>query len=165
MDITLAACAFWAAMLDTAQPPTCVDRIRTTEPVVVTLLERGYRESSTFRELVGRIEQSDLHVYIRLNRDTPQTGLRLVAANGARTAWIWLVRDRGPEQLIARLAHELQHAAEIAGSPDVINDQTLAEYYRRHGFSRGAGSLMETHESPAAQGVERAVFKELVGRR
>lgn len=149
-----------------SEPAPRFDHIRTSEPVFVSLLERGYRDSATFRLLVDRVERSNLHVYVGFRRDGGPTGLHhLVTANGIRYAWIAIVRDRGAEQLTARLAHELQHASEIAGAPEIVDDETVAAYYRLHGFSQGGGAIAETFESAEAQRVERAVFRELVQRR
>jgi hypothetical protein len=142
-------------------PPT--DHIRTSEPVIASLLKYGYGASATFRLLVDALNRSNLLVYVDLRKDGTGTGLhRLAASNGVRFAWISIARDRGQEQLTARLAHELQHAVEIATVPEVVNDGTLAAYYRRRGFSQGGGTTAETFESPAAQTIERTVFRELV---
>ena len=37
--------------------------------------------------------------------------------------------------MIGLLAHELQHIAEIADEPSVVDDRSLAAFYRRVGFS------------------------------
>jgi hypothetical protein len=143
------------------------ERIRSADPKIIDLLALGYRRSASFQQLADALEHSDLVVYVDFRRDGGVTSLhRVVAAGGRRYVWISIVRDRGPEGVIARLAHELQHATEVANAPDVVDDLTLAAFYRRgRNVSVGAAGARQTYETEAAQRVETAVFRELLRRR
>jgi hypothetical protein len=44
------------------------------------------------------------------------------------------------DELVAWLAHELQHALEIASDCTVVSERSMAEFYRRHGVHLGDGS-------------------------
>ena len=59
------------------------------------------------------------------------------------------------------IAHELQHAVEIAGWPDVVDGATMQAAYTRHGLDRG-GSHLDTDAAIQAGDERRA---ELRGRR
>lgn len=63
------------------------------------------------------------------------------------------------DQLIY-LAHELQHAVEIAGAPDVVSPQTLAAFYARIGVRTHRES--DTFETPQAVEVADHVRRELM---
>jgi hypothetical protein len=56
--------------------------------------------------------------YVRINFVLP-IGL------GKKGSWF-------PDELSAMLAHELQHAAEVAQWPDVVDNATLGAAYARH---------------------------------
>ena len=45
------------------------------------------------------------------------------------------------DELSVVIAHELQHAAEIAGWPDVVDGATLQAAYTRRGLDRGGTHL------------------------
>lgn len=122
----------------TAAAGESVPRIRSTDPRLRSLVAEGVRTSDAFRVLVERLERSDVIVYVQC--DTHAAGGRsagggrlafLTAAGGfryvvVRMAWLQ------PRQLqIAMLAHELQHAVEIADTPDIVDAQTLAHEYGR----------------------------------
>src|SRR5262249_17422989 len=64
-------------------------------------------------------------------------------------------------RLIALLGHELQHVVEIADEPSVVDERSLAAYYRRIGFSRW-GWDAESFESQAAIDVGRRVMREVL---
>ena len=61
--------------------------------------------------------------------------------------------------LIGLLGHELQHAAEIAGEPSVVDHESLAACYRRIGFSSPAGGR-NRFESTAAIEAGRRVTRD-----
>ncbi len=63
-------------------------------------------------------------------------------------------RDR---DLVAWLGHELQHAVELAGAPEVVDQDSLMRYYERIGMRRSAAAA----ETVAAQRAWRRILDEV----
>src|SRR5262245_29829336 len=91
------------------------------------LLAVGPTHSETFRALVDRLIQSDLIVYIEVQpfwRGPHGSALHFMTATGDRRfIRISLRAANTNAAAIAWLAHELQHAVEIADHAEVINDE------------------------------------------
>lgn len=128
-------------------------------------LGEGYRRSLTFASLVGRLQASDLTVYITTVQFLPQPLLgrsELIAAAGdTRYVRIDVLVAPNPDEMIAVVAHELQHALEIADAHEVMDQTALERLYRRIGISSGS----EMFETVRAMTTERQVRKELRRRR
>jgi hypothetical protein len=141
-------------------------RIRTTDDRLRRLLDVGMRGSQTFRTLVHRLLESDVVVYLWCN-GTKSAGIDgqltfLSSAGGLRYVVVQLARLQPRERQIAIIAHELQHAVEVASAPDVIDGPSLAREYRRIGYVSSfalAGSL--TFDTNAAVETGIAVLREL----
>jgi hypothetical protein len=112
-------------------------RIRTTDRRVHALIDAGVRHSATFRDLVDRLERSDVVVYVRCGRDPDaRVAGRLTfvsAAGGLRYVVVRIVPSGARAHQIAVLAHELQHAVEIADTPAIVDSASLAREYLRMG--------------------------------
>ena len=137
--------------------------IRSTDPAVRKLLRRGFRESSTFASLVMRLQRSDVIVYVedvpRLPGALEGRMMMLPRVNGFRYVRIQLALRGAPEDGIAVLGHELQHAVEVAEAIDVTDGQGLAKLYQRIGLRSGP----EVYDTVAAQQTGRTVRRELGG--
>ena len=143
-----------------AQSPT---RIRTLDVSAGAALEEGLERSSRFRSLVAAIEGSDLIVHVVTSIELPGG-----AVGATRLAWattdtryvrIAISADLPREQRIAILAHELQHACEIAGS-DVRDEESMRLLFRSIGrlVDSATGDLYDT---PAAIAAGDQVWAEL----
>src|SRR5437867_9600909 len=113
-------------------------------------VDEALARSAVIRELVDRLNESDVTVYVRF-RAFSEIGLegrlRLVAAtNLQRYVLIELACVRPRVFQIATFAHELFHALEIAGAPSIVNNATLAAYYERVGVRIGKGADARTYE-------------------
>src|SRR5262245_28047975 len=113
--------------------------VRPEEPQLRALVSVGVDVSPTFRVIVGRIESSDVVVYISSRlMTTPRVAAHssFIGAGGGRRYVQVVVDSRtgGPE-LMGLLAHELHHITEIAEEPSVVDARSLAALYRRIGFS------------------------------
>jgi hypothetical protein len=64
------------------------------------------------------------------------------------------------DQLVT-LAHELQHAAEIAGAPEVVGAPTLYRYFGRIGVRTGRELESDTFETEQARRTSAQVRQEL----
>jgi hypothetical protein len=128
-------------------------QIRTTEPRLRRALDDGVRRSASFRALVRRLEHSDVVVYLRCSGERrSNVGGRLTfvsAAGGFRYVLVQLARLEPRAQQVAMLAHELQHAVEIADAPAVVDSESLAREYERIGhvsqWSAGPRVAFDTH--------------------
>jgi hypothetical protein len=146
--------------------PAEFQRVRTADPGLRRLLVDGIRDSKTLRALVDRIEASDVVVYLRCQgRRVPGVAgrLRFLASTpDIRYVVIDMTWLGSRVQQVALLAHELQHAVEIADTPAIVDDQSLAREYRRIGYvNRAVTGLGLTFDTAAAVEVGRLVVEEI----
>ena len=122
----------------------------------------GVSHSPTFRELAARLERSDVIVYVSVEPRRPGRragATRFVGATPRiRFLHIALDPDLSPKELVALLAHELQHAIEVADAPEVRDLDSFRQYYERHGFR---DQRVDTYDSRAARETGRRVRAEL----
>jgi len=137
--------------------------VRSEDRAVRHLLKRGLTHSVTFRNMMARLERSDVIIYIeqvpRLPGALEGRMMMLPSAHGQRYVRIQLAMRGAPDDSIAILGHELQHALEVA-QEDWVNDQaTLAALYQRIGIGARGHHVYDTL---AAQEVGRIVRRELL---
>jgi hypothetical protein len=136
--------------------------VRTTDRAVHHLLKRGFNRSPTFARLLARLERSDVIVYVeevpRLPSAMEGRMMMLPRAHNVRYVRIQLALRGSPDESIALLGHELQHAIEIAEAPEVYDEPGLVKLYQRIGVRGG----LHVYDTLAAQEMGRAVRKELV---
>ena len=131
----------------------------------VELLDELIARSPTARDLVERLDHSDLLVYIRFQWFSTVT-LRgrigfLTESTHSRLLAIEIgCRYTRTDQLVA-LGHELHHAVEIADAPTVWDARSLAAYYPSIGDRTGFAASAETFETAAAAATGRRVRSEL----
>lgn len=139
-------------------------RLRTTDLRLVKAIRRGYAGSPSFRALVAAIETSDLIVYIerRYGFGAREAGRLHLAgeAGGQRFVRIFLNAALTDHELVAYIAHELQHAREIADAPHVVDQDALREFYCRIGHVGLYG-----FDTDAAETVTEQVSRELAAAR
>ena len=128
--------------------------VRTTDRDVRELVRDAMNRSPSLRTLVARLVRSDVIVYVmrehglasqadgQLNIMATVGGRRYVAV---RVAW-----ERTPRRQAAIIAHELQHAVEIADAPWVVDDATLATEYERMGAHRPRLGVVKAFDTGAA---------------
>lgn len=130
--------------------------VRTLDTAAKIALERGAEESPRFRALLGALEQSDVIVHV-VSSPTLPFGLlgtmRFVARLGeTRYVRIDLATLSMPDARVATLAHELQHALELARS-SAASHQAVRELYRDIGEKVPGRDSFET-EAARQAGVE-----------
>ena len=139
-------------------------RVRALRPDLARLMALGVTRSPTFAQLVADLEGRDVIVHVvptqNLPQRTPGQTLLVPGAKAFRFLRVQIRPEGRDEDLIAVIAHELQHAVEIAAAPDVRNTEALRTHYRRIGFSDGSDREFDTH---AAQTVGTVVRRELRG--
>ena len=136
-------------------------RIRYTNERIADAFEWALLRSETFRDLVARVEQSDMTVYIDDGR-CPQSArgacLHVLPFASERRIVIYVHTLQVRISIVRQLAHELQHATEIAGS-DVVDDGAVRRLYERIGY-RNSPSGSDLWETRAAQSAESLVLAE-----
>jgi hypothetical protein len=143
-------------------------RLRHVRPIdghVELLLTEGLRRSPSLRGMLDRLARSDVVVYVECSEMPPPLAGRLTfmsAAGGSRYLMVRLACEGRFGLQVGTLAHELQHAIEIAERSDVVDELSLARAYRDLGFRRPdgpSGSL--AFDSRAANQAGRRVWLEL----
>jgi uncharacterized protein YbjT (DUF2867 family) len=153
-----------------AAPPVSMDaaltspmrHVRTTNGYLQRLLRTGAGHSYTFRSLLARLERSDVIVYVEPGVTLPRhlSGRLQLVTSSSRQRYVRaeVTMDATPNEIIALIAHELQHATELAAAPDVRDESSFGRLFQRIGH-RGATDF--EFETWAALDIGRAVKKEL----
>lgn len=135
-------------------------KLRPCTPYAGALLELGHRRSASFRALIDRLERSSVIVYVRFARCQGGAAACLHfmgAEDDERYVRVTLDRfGQSEPALCVLLAHELQHAAELADAPDVRDHADFERFLTRIGRQWGAG-----FETDRAARVAHAVQREL----
>jgi hypothetical protein len=142
-------------------------RIRTTDPRLMRLVRDGERTSETFRQLVARLRQSDVVVYLECGGGNGLADGQLTfvsAVGGRRYLHVRVARMASADVQIALIGHELQHAVEIADAPAIVDASSLAREYQRIGYVSPRGSPGLSFDSEAAVQAGYKVLRELSGR-
>ena len=137
--------------------------VRSTEPRIVTLIEAGIAGSATFRSLIETLNESDVIVYIKPNHTRQALGGYLAHSVVTRGNYRYLsisVQTAGSRRrLVSLLAHELQHAVEVAGAPEARDSESLERLFSGLAIKFGCPST-SCFETRAAKDVEHIVNEE-----
>lgn len=158
----VSALLLWAAPGAAQTATTAMPRIRPLDARATAAIETGVRRSATFRALVDELERSDVVVYVYTTpflAEHVSGGLSFVGVSATmRFMKIALDLDLTPEQTVYILAHELQHAREIARAPHVTTREAFDAFYRHIDIG---GALTHTFETAEAQLTGQQVRREL----
>ena len=140
-------------------------RIRPQDPRLVDLLRAGVARSATFRAIVDRLEAGSLIVYVSLS-PTMRSSLAgkltwMSKAGRFRYLRATINTEQSFEQMIATLAHELQHALEVSDDDSVVDQRSLLSLYKRIGRPSVSGTS-QGWETAAAQETGFQVRRELI---
>ena len=134
--------------------------VRPEDPAVRALIASGMKRSATFRDLNTRLDETDVVVYVRFSRCDGGVAACLVwvpSGPGPRRLLIRLDNlRRPPDELTVLLAHELQHAHEVAAAPEVKDAGSFQSAFASRGWKHGNG-----FETEAARKVAALVAAEL----
>jgi hypothetical protein len=151
-----------AAILS-AQAPS-IHHVRSSESKINSVIDAGLVRSPTFRRLVDALDRSDVIVYVDLKLTRQALGAyvahNIVVAGGVRYLRITIDAQGAERRIIAVLAHELQHAVEVAGDQTVRDSESADRLFERLAIKFGCGGT-ECVETQAAKDVEAAVGSEL----
>ena len=167
--IAAAVCAALAACAIVSAEPTRIGdtaecgrtHVRSTDARAAAAVEYGLARSAAFRSLVDAIAESDLIVYVTAAFEMPvqlDGEIHFVTQVASHRYMRVLVRGGlAPWDRAAMIAHELQHAREVADAPSVIDNATMDALYHQIGFAVG----VDRHETDAAREVTMKVMQEL----
>lgn len=140
--------------------------VRTAVADLRPTLANGIALSATFRSLVDRINRSDLVVYVQcgLFTETRLLGrlLFLSSVVNQRFVVIQIKCLQTQDALIVTLAHELQHAVEVAEVQSVIDAASMARLYAGIGELVSDNPGATAYETTAALTSARRVHRELL---
>jgi hypothetical protein len=128
--------------------------VRTTDGYLRGVMREAVEISPSFRALVDRLVESDVIVYVMRDRSLPsqrdgQINF-ITAAGGQRYLAVRVRFGLSPPRYAGIIAHELQHAVEIADAPGVVDDTTLAAEYERMGGHGPVDGIVRTFDTGAA---------------
>jgi hypothetical protein len=162
---TLAAWPVLCAVLACAPAAAAADdvsRIRSHSDRIVRAMTEAHHRSHTFRALSDRVRRADLIIYLESGRCAGVHVLSCLSmtsgANAQRYLRITIDTEHSQALIVQQIAHELQHAVELAGAPQVVDAATLRAFYNRIGTDAAAA---DTFETVAAVAVGDAVRSEL----
>jgi hypothetical protein len=154
----------WAASspsVSEAGPAAAAPRVRGGSAEAAQLLADARLRSSVVANLVERLEGSDLVVLVFTERLLASgTGdlTYMTSAGGSRFVRLRVsIVQPAADEVIAWLAHELQHAVELAAAPGVRDEAALCRLYREIGEEWSRGRF----ETQAARDVQAKVRSEL----
>ena len=146
----------------TAQAPS--EHVRSGNPKVAQLFVDGMARSSTFRALVDALNRSDVIVYVEAKTARQALGGYLThnvtVAGLYRYLHIAIDTHGASGRLVPLLAHELQHAIEVAQDQNARDERTLQQLFERLAINFGCGGTT-CLETQAAKDVEGLVLTEL----
>jgi hypothetical protein len=129
-------------------------RLRPATSGARPILDEALRDSATIRALAAEIAASDLIVYVSLGRPgfDARGATQLVAATPhMRILRITIDAMTPPFERIPLLAHELQHAVEVARDPSVRDESGMRRLYARIGMGDARRQSFETIEAHAIE--------------
>ena len=162
-------CAFASrAVVPAAAVAGPTDRVRSTDPAILGLLEEGSERSATFRALVDAIEHSTGIVYVEFGYcafgHLDGCMLPFIApAQGDRYLRVIVAPNKNRksrDQLLALIGHELRHALEVIEHPEVVDAATMDAMYRKIGIPLSGG--LKGYETSAARATGDAVLADLI---
>jgi len=164
MDFALRVLLF-VISLAADQPARDGSHVRTMDTQLRAEIDEGLARSSVFRELVARLDASDVIVYVEAEcAMSPRLFGRLTfmaAGGGRRYVNVRVSCTLNETEQIAALGHELRHAVEIADATSVVDDTSLGAEYARIGFASHGVRKGSGYESRAAIDAGRTVWAEL----
>jgi hypothetical protein len=137
----LAASLVTSQSLQGARPDREPPHIRFHNDRISEVFRYALKKSPAFEDLVTTLESQDRVVYIEEGRCPHQdvsSCLQLMLTTSGRNIQIRVDPRQAINLVVARLAHELYHASEIAREPDVIDTASLRALYERIGYRNKA---------------------------
>lgn len=142
-------------------------RVRGVDASIRATIDEGCHRSPTFAALMDYLERSSFVVYVE-QVPTLRDGMRgalLHGGTGPLYLRILLKRGMSLDQRVVVLAHELQHAREVAEANIAADAREMEALFRRIGDERSPARNTAQYETAAALLVTSTVAAELRERR
>ncbi|MGQ0735062.1 MAG: hypothetical protein ACT4QD_15575 [Acidobacteriota bacterium] len=140
-------------------------RLKPADPELRRLIAEGHRRSSMFRDLVEIIHGSNVIVAVQFGfcgKGRFRSCVVHVEGDARQRHIRVRIQTRTTEdRMIATIAHELQHALEIAADPEVTSAEAALKLYRRLAKGDCRTGWSDVCETEAALAVEDRVLDEL----
>ena len=128
-------------------------------------LAESLRRSPTVARLIDQLQQSDVIVFIdtRLDPSVPTAETMLMSTGGGvRYVHVILNPRMSPDDRVEYLAHELQHAVEIAEDRSAVDGPSVRRRFAEIGRAlAGAAAREQAFETDEARRVSLTVRSEL----
>ena len=155
LSIVLFALVFVSSPVNASEPLTP----RPLDPIASETFDRARSQSAVVRSLITTLESSNVIVHIISSRGMPMgvggTTQFVTSRGGYRYVRITLAVELTTSGRAAILAHELQHACEVATS-DANDLESVKDLFEKEGHRAG-----DYYETRAALTTERLVKDEL----
>jgi hypothetical protein len=164
--VLLPARARGVTLASQASPQNHEPHVRANDEFAARLLNDALERSKTVRLLFGRIQASNLLVYLIVERGQGlPRGRTSVVSKGGAIRMLHTVIDGtlDSDERICVLGHEFQHVIEIAEAPEVADQDGMRRLFRRIGYQISLRA--ENYETTAAEAIERRVREEIRRRR
>lgn len=162
---SLALCVVVMSSSTIAAASPAEPHLRPQDDRLRQLLLTGTARSATLKSLVDRVEASPVIVYLGVNplmkKNLSGMLTWMTRAGNYRYLRISISPDLSADQMIATIAHELQHAVEVIDNESVSDEKSLTALYQRIG-QQPNGSRPTQWETVAAQRAGLQVRQELV---
>jgi hypothetical protein len=133
--------------------------IRTEDAGIRALIAEGSAHSPTFNHLIDAINATDGIVYLLRGschlRVHACLLLHMTSAGNHRVLRLVIERQKADWALLPTIAHELAHAHEVLGDPDVRSAKDMFALYVRIGIDPPQSSMQR--RNPAAFETQRAI--------
>jgi hypothetical protein len=152
-----------ASAMNVADTPPSVRHVRSSDVRIRALLAQGVGRSATFRHLLDKLDASDVIVYVVPKRTRPELSgylpHRVTVAGPFRYLQVMVDLLGAEDRVLSVIAHELQHAVEVAEAPEVRDDTSVTRLFARAHINFHCGE--DCFETEAAIDVQYNVIGEL----
>ena len=157
--------ALWIVCLELSDPLAAA--LRPQSPRLEHMVEWSLRESGTFRDLARHLLQNNVIVWLvpgrcDLGRREACLQHRITRAGDHRFLFVIVREDVATMRLAGLIAHELQHAVEVADA-GVTSANAFAPLFERLGQPCEQQHFQGCYETEAAIAAQRRVVAELTG--
>lgn len=140
-------------------------QIRIEDSRLAGLLADGVHRSPTLQSVVERVERGNVFVFVQAVRWLPGEAVGHLTWLGAsppnRFVRVSIKTHARSNDLLASLAHELQHVVEVIAAPWVSDDRSLLALYRLIGHP--TNGEQSSWDSDDARWMGEQVLRELKG--
>jgi hypothetical protein len=152
-----------AAVPALAEEP--VTHVHVGDHELKSIMDHGMSGSPTLRQIVAALDAAPIQIFVGCDALMPRSlsgRLNLVSTvGGVRYVRIAIRCSLSSQRQLSYIAHELQHALEIADNSAIADLDSMESYYADYGFSTHMSPSTRTFETDAAIEIQRRVDEEM----